>query len=163
MFVKHVRHNDDGELTFDRTIDTSSFHGIVYFDVLDLDDPRIKESLKTVEKTLQVDSSSKGFIRYQNDTYYTMQDAGSPNPWVICTLWIAQYYIKMAQKPADLKRALELLEWTASHATEAGTLAEQMHPHTREHLSTAPLIWSHAEYVLTVDAYLEKVESFKKK
>ena len=160
MFVKHVRHSDEGELIYDRTIDTSSFHGIVYFDVLDLDDIRIKDSLKTIEKTLQVDSSSKGFIRYQNDSYYTMQEAGSPNPWVICTLWIAQYYIKIAQKPADLKPALELLEWTASHATEAGTLAEQMHPHTREHLSTAPLIWSHAEYVLTVDAYLEKTAAF---
>lgn len=163
MFVKHVRHTDDGELVYDRTIDTSSFHGIVFFDVLDLADPRIKDSLKTLEKTLKVDSSSKGYIRYQNDSYYTLSDAGSPNPWVICTLWIAQYYIKIAQKPADLKQALELLEWTASHATEAGTLAEQMHPHTREHLSTAPLIWSHAEYVLTVDAYLSKIEQFKKK
>ncbi len=160
MFVKHVRHNDDGELVYDRTLDTSSFHGIVFFDVLDLDDNRVKDSIKTIEKTLQVGSSSKGFIRYQGDNYYTLADAGSPNPWVICTLWIAQYYIKIAKKPADLKRALELLEWTASHATEAGTLAEQMHPHTREHLSTAPLIWSHAEYVLTVDSYLERLASF---
>ncbi len=163
MFVKHVRHTEDGELIYDRTLDTSSFYGVVLFDVLPLDDSRIKESLKTVERVLQVDATSKGFIRYQNDTYYTMQEAGSPNPWVITTLWIAQYYIKTAVKVADLKRPLELLEWTASHATEAGTLAEQMHPHTREHCSAAPLIWSHAEYVLAVDAYLDKLESLKKK
>ena len=163
MFVKHVRHTEDGELLYDRTIDTSSFYGIVLFDVLPLDDVRVKESLKTIERVLQVDATSKGFIRYQNDTYYTMQEAGSPNPWVITTLWVAQYYIKTATKVSDLKRPLELLEWTASHATEAGTLAEQMHPHTREHCSASPLIWSHAEYVLAVDAYLDTLQSLKQK
>ncbi len=162
MFVKHVRHTDDGEIVFDRTIDTSSFHGVVLFEVLELDAPELKQSLKTIEKVLQVDSSSQGFVRYQNDTYYTMQEAGSPNPWVITTLWIAQYYIKIAKKVGDLKRPLELLEWTASHAAPGGTLAEQMHPHTREHRSASPLIWSHAEYVLTIDMYLDAIESFKK-
>jgi oligosaccharide amylase len=161
MFVKHVKHTDDGELEFDRTIDTSSFHGVVFFGVLEPDDPLIKTSLKTIEKVLQVEGSSKGYIRYQHDRYYTMQEAGSPNPWVICTLWIAQYFIKLAKKPADLAKALELLEWTASHASSTGTLSEQMHPHTREHLSTSPLIWSHAEYVLTVDAYLKKLVDLK--
>lgn len=162
MFIKQVHHTSDGEVSYDKTIDTSSFHGVVFFEVLDIDDVRIKDSLKTIEKTLQVGSESKGFVRYQNDTYYTRQEAGSPNPWVITTLWIAQYYIKIAKKPADLKKGLELLEWTASHATGAGTLAEQMNPHTREHQSASPLIWSHAEYVLTVDAYLKKVQEFKK-
>ena len=62
------------------------------------------------------------------------------------------------QQLADLKEPLELLEWTCSHATTGGVLAEQMHPNTRVHLSTAPLVWSHAEYVLAVDAYLKKVK-----
>lgn len=156
MFVKHVLHVD-GELEYDRTIDTSSIHGLILFDVFDIDDERIISAIKVVERELQVTGNSKGFVRYQHDSYYTRQDAGSPNPWVITTLWIAQYYIKRATSEADLMPALELLEWTCSHATDAGTLAEQMHPHTREHLSTAPLVWSHAEYVLTVDAYLKKV------
>ncbi len=161
MFVKHVTHTDDGELEFDRTIDTSSFHGIVFFGVLEPDDALVKTSLKTIEKVLQVEGNSKGFVRYQNDRYYTMQEAGSPNPWVICTLWVAQYYILNAKKAVDLKPALELLEWTASHASSTGTLSEQMHPYTREHLSTSPLIWSHAEYVLTVDSYLKKLSTLR--
>jgi len=37
-----------------------------------------------------------------------------------------------------------------------------MHPDTREQLSTAPLVWSHAEYVLAVQAYLEKVKELSK-
>lgn len=154
-FVKHVRHTDDG-LEYDMTIDMSSIHGIVFFDVFDVDDERVTQAIATTEAALHVTSDSKGYVRYQQDTYYTMQEAGSPNPWVITTLWMAQYLIKRAATTADLEKPLELLEWTVSHATESGTLAEQMHPHTREHLSTSPLVWSHAEFVLTVDAYLKK-------
>lgn len=158
MFVKHVRHTEDGDLEFDNTLDTSSFYGLIAFEVFDIDDPKIIAAAKTVEARLQVRSESKGYIRYENDGYYRMHDAETPNPWVITTLWMAQYYIKRATKLADLKQPLELLEWTASHATTGGVLAEQMHPTTRVHLSTAPLTWSHAEYVLAVDAYLKKVQ-----
>lgn len=159
MFAKQVHHTDEG-LVFDDTLDVSSFYGIVLFGVLDVDDERVIASLKTIEAKLSVRAESQGFVRYERDTYYTMQEAGSPNPWVITTLWVAQYCIEAAKKPADLKRALEILEWTASHAGAGGTLAEQMHPHTREHKSAAPLIWSHAEFVLAVDAYLKKLQFF---
>lgn len=154
-FVKQVVHTDDG-LEYDKTIDTSSLHGLLFFDVFDVDDEKIITSAKTIEERLQVHGDGQGFIRYQHDTYYTMQDVGSPNPWVITTLWMARYYIARATKKADLAQALALLEWTTSHAGAGGTLAEQMHPHTREHKSAAPLVWSHAEFVLTVQAYVEK-------
>lgn len=157
MFVKHVLHDEEGELTYDKTIDTSSFYGPLFFGVLEADDPLLTKAAKTVQERLAVDASSKGYVRYENDAYYRMRDAGSPNPWVITTLWMAKYYIEKAKRLQDLKPALELLEWTCSHATRGGVLAEQMHPNTREHLSTSPLIWSHAEYVLTVDAYIAKV------
>lgn len=158
MFVKQVLHTEDGELIYDKTIDTSSFYGLVLYDVFDIDDPKIIKSAKTVKDKLEVQANSKGYIRYENDTYYRMSDADTPNPWVITTLWMAQYQIKKATKLKDLKEPLDLLEWTCSHATTGGVLAEQMHPNTRAHVSTAPLTWSHAEYVLAVDAYLKKAE-----
>ncbi len=158
MFVKHVLHNEDGDLIYDKTLDTSSFYGLIAFDVFDIDDPKITQSAKTVRDKLQVHSNSKGYVRYENDAYYRMRDADTPNPWVITTLWMAQYLIKKANKLTELKEPLELLEWTCSHATTGGVLAEQMHPNTRVHLSTSPLTWSHAEYVLSVDAYLKKVK-----
>lgn len=161
MFVKSVLHQDD-ELIFDKTLDTSSFYGPILFDVFDVDDPKIKTSAKTVMERLQVNANSRGYVRYENDGYYRMQDADSPNPWVITTLWMAQYFIKRAKTLNDLKEPLDLLEWTCSHATSGGVLAEQMHPNTREHLSTAPLVWSHAEYVLAVDAYLKKIEELQR-
>jgi GH15 family glucan-1,4-alpha-glucosidase len=159
MFVKHVNVNDEGTITYDKTLDTSSFYGPLYFGVVDEEDERILTSLKTIEARLQIKAESEGFVRYEGDGYYRMHDADSPNPWIVTTLWVAQYYLRRATKLKDLKRPLELLQWTVSHAAFGGMLAEQMHPHTRVHLSTAPLIWSHAEYVLTVTAYLEKFKA----
>lgn len=159
-FVKHVLHNDD-ELSYDRVVDTSSLYAIQLFEVFPLDDQRVVRMLGAVEEKLQVHGNSKGFIRYEGDTYYTQQSAGSPNPWVICTLWIARYYIEIAKTKEDLAYPLELLEWTSSHASTSGTLSEQMQPDTREHLSASPLVWSHAEFVLAALAYIEKVEELK--
>jgi GH15 family glucan-1,4-alpha-glucosidase len=161
-FVKHVIHTKDDELEYDRTVDSSSLYGLILYGVFDIDDEKITRMVKVVEERLQLHGNSKGFVRYENDAYYKMHDANSPNPWVICTLWIARYYIEKAESVDELKYPLEILEWTCSHATPGGVLAEQMHPDTREQLSTAPLVWSHAEYVLAVKAYLEKLASLEK-
>jgi len=162
-FVKHVLHTADGGLEYDRVVDTSSLHGLLLFRVFDYDDKRITSMVKAVEDKLQVHGKSKGFVRYEGDEYYRMQDAASPNPWVICTLWVARYYMQAAQSLKDLKYPLQLLEWTCSHSTHSGVLSEQMHPDTRAQLSTAPLVWSHSEFVLSVQAYLAKVEELSKK
>lgn len=159
MFVKHVVVDEEGNRQYDKTLDVSSFYGPFFFGVLDDDDPLLATAVATVEARLQVAEESRGFVRYEGDGYYRMQDAQSPNPWVVTTMWVAQYYITRAKKLRDLKKPLELLEWTVSHAAFSGMLAEQMHPHTRAHLSTAPLVWSHAEYVRTVLQYLEKLRS----
>lgn len=157
VFAKHVLHTDDGELEYDWTIDTSSLHGLLFFNVFDIDDEKITRMVEAVDAHLRVQGESKGYLRYENDNYYRLQEASSPNPWVICTLWIARYHIEKAKQHTDLKRPLELLEWTVSHATKSGVLAEQMQPDTREQLSASPLVWSHAEYVLTVQAYVKKL------
>lgn len=158
VFVKHVLVGESGDITYDRTLDASSVLGLIRFRVFDIDDDRVVQALTKTEQLLQVQGPSRGLVRYEGDEYYRMRDAESPNPWVITTLWIAQGYIEQATTLAELKRPLEILEWTESHATFSGVLAEQMHPNTRQHLSTAPLVWSHAEFVLTVRSYLRKAE-----
>ena len=163
MFVKLIRAYDDKGDVVDRTVDMSSFFGPIYFGVVDANDERITRAAQVIEERLRVRHKSNGYIRYEGDNYYTMQDAGSPNPWVVTTLWFAQYHIRKATTLDDLVRAYELLEWTCSHATPSGVLAEQMHPHTRAHLSTAPLTWSHAEYVLTCHDYLAAHEALTKR
>lgn len=160
MFVKLVRYREDGELEIDYTPDVSSFFGPIKFGVLEPDDERVVRAAAVVEDRLRARGASEGYVRYEGDNYYTLQNAGSPNPWVITTLWMAQYYIMRAQRLQDLDEAYKLLEWTCSHATKSGMLAEQMNPHTREHLSTSPLVWSHAEFVITVDEYLKRRQEF---
>lgn len=162
-FVKHVLHTSDGELTYDRVVDSSSLHGLLFFEVFDYDDDKITSMVRAVEEKLQVHGNAKGFVRYEGDEYYKQHDAASPNPWVICTLWIARYYMKVAKTKKDMQYPLELLEWTCSHATHGGALSEQMHPDSRVQLSTSPLVWSHSEFVLSVQTYLEKLEELGKK
>lgn len=161
MFIKHIHILENEDPVYDKTIDISSFFGPVYFGVIEIDDKRVLRAFNLIEERLRVRSQSDGYVRYELDNYYTMQEAGSPNPWVITTLWIAQYHIMAAKKLSDLARAYEILEWTCSHATKGGVLPEQIHPHTGEHLSTAPLTWSHAEFVITVDDYIKKYNQLR--
>lgn len=160
-FVKHITIHDDAEVTYDRTLDVSSLHGLLFFKVFDATDEKITSMVKAVEERLYVRGESKGFVRYEGDNYYRLQEVGSPNPWVICTLWVARYYIERASSRAELKHAYALLEWTCEHTGSGGLLAEQMRPDTRAHLSASPLVWSHAEYVLTVLAYVKKYEALR--
>src|SRR5205085_8232416 len=83
------------------------------------------------------------------------------NPWFICTLWLADYFITRAKTTAELKLALPIFEWTASHSLESGVLAEQVNPYTNEPISVSPLTWSHATVVSTVIKYLEKLEELQ--
>lgn len=163
MFLKLIRAYDNKEDVQDKTIDMSSFFGPVYFGVIEADDPRMRKSLQTIEDRLRVDAHTTGYVRYENDTYYTQQENGTPNPWVITTLWRAQYAIMAAESLKGLEEAYAILEWTCNQATRSGVLAEQMHPKTGEHLSTAPLIWSHAEFVVTAQAYIEKHRALSEK
>ena len=80
------------------------------------------------------------------------------NPWLICTLWQAQYIIAKAQKFTELAPAMKLLEWCVARAEKSGVLAEQYHPHTGDPMSVSPLTWSHATFVIAVVEYLAKLQ-----
>ena len=107
-----------------------------------------------------------GIARYEDDAYHRISEETSRvpgNPWIICTLWLADYFITRAKSIPELKRALPIFEWTAAHALESGVLAEQVNPDTNEPISVSPLTWSHATVVSTSIKYLEKLESRMKK
>jgi len=159
MFVKLVRH-DGTRLISDKTVDISSLHGITFFGVLDSSDARVVSSLKVVENTLRVPTSFGGYMRYEGDRYYKTAESAPPNAWCITTLWMAQYYIKAARTKKDLEKAHDILLWILDRATASGILPEQIHPYTGEHLSTAPLVWSHGEFVITVHEYIKKFSTF---
>jgi GH15 family glucan-1,4-alpha-glucosidase len=69
-----------------------------------------------------------------------------------------EYDIASAKTEEDMKKINEKLLWIVNKALASGILSEQIHPYTGEQISVSPLTWSHAEYVLTVIAYLERLE-----
>jgi len=160
-FVKLVAHDGD-TLRYDRTVDVSSLHGIVLFGVLPPFDNRVVSTKDVVLERLSVPSEHGGIMRYESDGYYRTSLAAPPNAWCITTLWLAQYYIQAAKSSADLTLACEILNWVYTYSNNGGVLPEQIDPYTGLHLSTAPLVWSHAEYVITVDAYLKKSAALKR-
>jgi len=135
----------------------SSVVGLWLFGMIPPDDPRIVSSMRYLRERLWVKTPIGGIARYADDRYQrvTQDDANVPgNPWFICTLWFAQWYLAIAKTPTDAAPALELLDWVAQHALPSGILAEQVHPYTGEPLSVSPLTWSHATLVLTIRQYL---------
>ena len=78
------------------------------------------------------------------------------NPWVICTLWLAQHKIAAAASVDELQPAKKYLEWTLQRASDSGVLAEQYHPFTGAPVSVSPLTWSHATVMTVVMQYLLK-------
>jgi oligosaccharide amylase len=158
-FLKLLRPDEKGGLTRDSTVD-SSVYGVFEFGVLPADDPRVESTMRAVEKTLTVKSKSGGVARYQNDYYQRVsQDVAQVpgNPWIICTLWLAEWYIAKS----ELDKGLTLLKWVVDHVSETGVLAEQIHPYNNEPLSVSPLTWSHSTFVLTVIEYLNKLNELK--
>lgn len=147
----------------DEVID-ASLYAIFKFHLFDATDERVESTMQQVEEKLWVKTRVGGLARYENDYYHRISDdiASVPgNPWFICTLWLADYYITRAQTPAELKMALPIFEWTAGHALESGVLAEQVNPYTNAPVSVSPLTWSHATVVSTTIKYLEKLEQLQ--
>jgi len=157
-FYKSI--NFDGQAVLhDKRIDASSFYGLFRFGVLDVGDERLTKAFDVLKKTLMSPGPIGGVARFVGDGYYRQHSEIIGNPWIITTLWIAQYHIAKAQKEEDMAPVLETLSWVADRATTSNLLSEQVDPYTGIQISASPLTWSHAEYVTTVIAYLEKLES----
>lgn len=158
IFVKMLNVTDDGTLVYDKTLDMSSVYGIFAFGVLDVEDPRLARAVKQVEDRIMVKTDVGGIARYEGDIYFRNVSGVPGNPWIITTLWLAQYYIARAKKEADFAPVHQWLAWAVKHAGPSGVFSEQLHPYSGEQLSATPLTWSHSEYIMTVIKYLDRLE-----
>ena len=143
--------------TLDATVD-ASLAGVVTFGLFPADDPLVVSTMQQVEQRLTVRTAVGGLARYEGDGFLraTETSAGMPgNPWIPCSLWLAQYKIARAQTPAELRSAIEILGWVAKQARPSGALPEQLHPLGTEAISVCPLAWSHAEFIIAVRDYLD--------
>lgn len=158
-FLKQVQPDGRGGYVKDTTIDSSAF-AIFAFGVLDVADPRVEGTMQAIESALTVKTEVGGVARYRDDRYHQVSrdiDIVPGNPWPICTMWLAEWYIAKG----ELEAGRRLLTWVADHASDAGLLAEQIHPYTNQPLSVSPLTWSHSTYVLTVMKYLERLSALE--
>lgn len=152
---------EDGSFEQDSTMDFSAAFGVWYFGVLPADDDRVVNSMAIAQESLGV-AGVGGFARYEGDTYYRDSNnegvAAPGNPWFVTTLWYAQYVAALAENKEEIEEVAHILEWVTENTTPAGLLSEQLDLKTGEPLSATPLVWSHAEFVTTVNSYLEKLD-----
>ncbi|MDQ2800320.1 MAG: glycoside hydrolase family 15 protein, partial [Armatimonadota bacterium] len=149
-----------GAIDADVTID-ASLYGVFQFGMLAADDPKVVSTMTQIEQRLWCRTDIGGVARYENDYYHQISqdiNAVPGNPWIICTLWLAEWYIARAKTLPDLTKALDILEWVRKHTLESGVLAEQLHPYSGDPISVSPLTWSHATVVMTVREYLTKLD-----
>ncbi|MEP6787037.1 MAG: glycoside hydrolase family 15 protein [Acidobacteriota bacterium] len=158
-FLRGLLANGDDSLTPDATVDASLF-AVFYFGCFASDDPMVVNTMKAVEEKLINRAGHSGVARYENDSYMRGPGAAPANPWVITTLWLAEYYISAAKTKDDLVKALDILKWTVDRALPSGVLAEQIDPLTGEPRSVSPLTWSHSTFVAAVHSYLSKLREF---
>ncbi len=149
-----------GNALHDESIDASSFFGAIFNGYLQ-DKSLEEKAYKTVLNTLSSDGGIGGIVRFENDVYFSENPDSKGNPWIITTLWQAQYLVDNAKKESDFDEVYKIFEWVSNAAQKSGILPEQLHPVSGHHLSAEPLAWSHAEFVTTVMKYLEKVEELE--
>lgn len=140
----------------DSTADSSMFL-LPLLGFLPADDERIVSTLERIVEAVKVDTSVGGLARYPGDAYHAVAPDRTPgNPWVIAQCWHARWLIGRAADGEELDAALEPLRWVVDHASEAGMLPEQLDPVSGRPLSVAPLVWSHAEFVVAVREFLAR-------
>jgi len=153
-FVKGYLLQSDGQLQYDNTLDISSLYGPMVYAGLEIDDPRLVSTAEHIEKQLTNVTPSGGVVRYEHDNYFLTKTKYTGNPWIVTTLWLAQYYIASGQ----LDKATELKDWALARELPSGILGEQYDPENAKSLGVTPLVWSHAELINIIIALNKAVQ-----
>lgn len=124
-------------------VDISLLSVVTTFDIFDIDDEAVQNTISEIERTLHMQNG--GYMRYQWDNYI------GGNTWIISSLWMAMYHIKIGNK----SRAQELFDWVTDHADNLYFLPEQIEREGHKTAWVSQLSWSHAMYVIVKKMILE--------
>ena len=161
---RFARSLDTNTGQLDLTVDASLF-SLFAFGLLPPEHPMVVSTMNAVEERLSVRTAVGGIARYERDSFFHVTEDYKRvpgNPWIVCTLWLAQYKIAMAQTLEQLQVAENMLRWVIAHARPTGVLPEQLDPFGERAISVCPLAWSHAEFIITVADYVARVSSLRK-
>lgn len=139
------------KVQYDDSIDIASMYGPFMYAKLPISDSRLTSTVQKVEKDLLKTGPTGGVIRYVGDDYFLSKTKYGGNPWIVCTLWLAQYYISAHRGD----EARQLIDWALARRLPSGMLSEQFDPEDGSPLGVAPLVWSHAELVNTILDYYD--------
>ncbi|HVF30952.1 MAG TPA: glycoside hydrolase family 15 protein [Pyrinomonadaceae bacterium] len=156
-FLRSLQFLDNDSYTPDPTVDASLF-GTFYFGAFAASDPRVEGTMAAVEDRLSVKG---GIARFEDDPYMRVSPGVTGNAWLICTLWLAEYFIASARTAADLDKPRKMLSDITRLAHPSGVLPEQIDPVTGAYASVSPLTWSHSTYVAAVESYLRRLAELK--
>jgi len=143
-YRKSVLLKPDGNIEYDNTVDASTFYGAFLYK--DTPESILESSVRLVEKVLLPSAPIGGVPRYEHDDYFLTDQTKLGNPWMITTLWLAQYY--MSNNRRD--EAVKLIDWVIDRAGVSGMLAEQVDPNTGFGTGVSPLVWSHSTLAETL-------------
>ena len=130
--------------TTDKKTDISILGAVTPFNVFT---PKEKKILNTVEKiNMTLRTYTGGYTRFEGDHY---RDG---KPWVIATLWMANYYIDIGEK----QKAKECFDYVVKTSAKHGFLAEQVNNETMSSDWVIGLGWSHAMYIIVLNKMIEK-------
>ena len=143
------------KFTNSTAVDASLLGLAVPYGVVEVDDPVMLKTVEQIEATILVNG---GMHRYTEDSYY------GGGAWILLTAWLGWYYTELAAKCPNLASYLEskiqnCQRWIELHASEDLTLPEQVAENLniptfystwveRWGESAAPLLWSHAKYII---------------
>src|SRR5947209_1994979 len=164
-FPRRIAVEDDESVTVDTVLD-SAIYGLWRFGMYPPDDSRIVDTMKAIATQLANGAEGGGIARYTDDYYFKVESDTRKvpgNPWFMCTMWLAQWYVATAKTAADLQPARDIIDWVVGHQMPGGLLSEQLDPNTGAPLSVSPLTWSHAEFIVTVDDYCKKALALRRK
>lgn len=128
----------------DHFIDASLIGISVPFEVYPPEHEFVTKTVEAIETNLKSPLVG-GIKRYENDSYI------GGNPWIITTLWLALYYIKIK----NFEKAKEYFNWAVTHHTQHGFFPEQVDKLTGEPAWVIPLTWSHAMFIIVLFELLE--------
>lgn len=142
--VKGLSYRNETEYDVDSTVDMASFFGAFMYGLFSADSPELSAMAQTIETVFEAEAKI-GLPRYENDVYRETRP-GASNPWLITTLWRAQYLLERGQD-AEARR---LIDWVCEHSFSTGVMPEQVSPDDGQSTSVAPLVWSQAEFMATI-------------
>ncbi len=125
-FARRVAVEEDGTMTVDMVID-SAICGLWRFGMYAPDESRMTETMAAIRDQLSNNAATGGLARYKDDYYFKVENDTKKtpgNPWFICTLWMAQWYIAVAKTPQDLKPARDIINWVVAYQIPGGLLSE---------------------------------------